>query len=168
MKQSRLRVCLFFISFLWQGANLDMSRICLLWLHVRAYVADAVDIQSFHKKFCTLELFLCTTYYNLDFLYQYKTDTTWRKYLGILLLICTMGLIKDQIILALVWGILADFWIPHEIDSWNFQHMLDWWFSEASQNLSSFRQLLFSLFHGETKGKNSKSLPRPSIVFWVV
>ena len=60
MKQSRLRVCLFFISFLWQGANLDMSRICLLWLHVRAYVADAVDIQSFHKKFCTLELFLCT------------------------------------------------------------------------------------------------------------
>ena len=39
------------------------------------------------------------------------------------------------------------FWVPHEIDSWNFQHMLDLWFSEASQNLSSFRKLLFSLFH---------------------
>jgi hypothetical protein len=37
----------------------------------------------------------------------------------------------DQIILAMVWGILADFWVPHEIDSWNFQHMLDLWFSEA-------------------------------------
>ena len=36
-------------------------------------------------------------------------------------------------------GILADFWVPHEIDSWNFQHMLDYWFFEASQNLSSFR-----------------------------
>ena len=49
-------------------------------------------------------------------------------------------------------GILADFWVLHEIDSWNFQYL---WFSEASQNLSSFRQLLFSLFHC-FKGKNSK------------
>ena len=51
----------------------------------------------------------------------------------------------------------------HKIDSWNFQHMLDLWSSEASQNLSSFRQFLFSLFHGGTKGKNWKSLQR--IVF---
>ena len=60
---------------------------------------------------------------------------------------------KDQIILAMVWGILSDFWVPHEIDSWNFQHMLDLWFSEASQNLSSFRQLLFSLCHRREKFK---------------
>ena len=66
---------------------------------------------------------------------------------------------KDQIILALVWGILADFWVPHEIDSWNFQHMLDLWFSEASQNLNSFRQLLFSLFHrGDQREKFKKTM----------
>ena len=58
-------------------------------------------------------------------------------------------------------GILADFWVPHEIDSWNFQQMLDLWFSEASQNLSSFRQLLFSLFHrGDQREKFKKSLGR--------
>ena len=62
-------------------------------------------------------------------------------------------------------GNLADFWVPHEIDSWNFQHMLDLWFSEASQNLSSFRKLLFSLFHGGDHRENSKSLPRLTIVF---
>ena len=27
--QDRQRVCLFFISFLWQGANLDVSKNCL-------------------------------------------------------------------------------------------------------------------------------------------
>ena len=64
--------------------------------------------------------------------------------------------VTTKIILALVWGILADFWVPHEIDSWNFQHMLDLWFSEASQNLSSFRQLLFSLFHGEDQREKFK------------
>ena len=36
-------------------------------------------------------------------------------------------------------GILADFWIPNEIDSLNFQHILLFWFCEASQNLSLFR-----------------------------
>ena len=45
---------------------------------------------------------------------------------------------KVQIILAIVWGILADFCVPHERDNWNVQNMLDLWFSEASQNLSSF------------------------------
>ena len=39
---------------------------------------------------------------------------------------------KDQIILATGSGILADFWVPHEIDSWNFQHMLDLKNSEAT------------------------------------
>ena len=38
----------------------------------------------------------------------------------------------------------GDFWVPNEIDSWNFQHMLLFWFREASQNLSLFRQLFFS------------------------
>jgi hypothetical protein len=60
---------------------------------------------------------------------------------------------KDQII-------LTDFWVPHEIDSWNCQHMLDLWFSDASQNF------YFHCFIGGTKGKNSKSLPRLSIVFF--
>ena len=37
----------------------------------------------------------------------------------------------------------GDFLLPNEIDSWNFQHMLHFWFRDASQNLSSFRQLFF-------------------------
>ena len=36
--------------------------------------------------------------------------------------------------------------------------MLDLWFSEASQNLNSFRQLLSSLFNRGTKGKNKKTM----------
>ena len=59
-----------------------------------------------------------------------------------------------------IWMPTCDtFWVSNEIKSWNFQHMLYLLFSEfseASQNLSSFRQLLFSLFHRGTKGKNSK------------
>ena len=55
-------------------------------------------------------------------------------------------LLKDQITLPLVWGILADFWVPHEIDSWNFQVLHCLRFRETSRNLGSFRQLL-SLFH---------------------
>ena len=38
------------------------------------------------------------------------------------------------------------FWVPNEIDSWNFQHMLHLWFREASQNLSLIRQLFFHSF----------------------
>ena len=64
---------------------------------------------------------------------------------------------KDQIILAPVWGILADFSVPHEIESCNFQNLLVFGFPETSQNLMSFRQLLFSLFHGGTKGENVKT-----------
>ena len=44
-----------------------------------------------------------------------------------------------------------------EIDSWNFQQMLDLGFCETSQNFSSFRQLFFLSFQGGTKGKNSKT-----------
>ena len=39
--------------------------------------------------------------------------------------------------------------------------MLDLWFSEASQNLSSFRQLLFSLFHSILKSFASNFLLFP-------
>jgi hypothetical protein len=39
-------------------------------------------------------------------------------------------------------GVLADFWVPNEIDSLNFQHMLLFWFREASPNLSLFRKML--------------------------
>ena len=61
---------------------------------------------------------------------------------------------KDQIILAPGRGILADFWVSHEIESCNFQNLLFFWFPETSQNLISFRQLLFSLFQ---RGKNLKT-----------
>ena len=43
-------------------------------------------------------------------------------------------------------GILADFWVPHEIESCNFQNLLVFRFPETSQNLIWFRQLLFSIF----------------------
>ena len=41
------------------------------------------------------------------------------------------------------------FWVPDDIESCNFQNLLVFGFPETSQNLMSFRQLLFSLFHGE-------------------
>ena len=43
--------------------------------------------------------------------------------------------------LAHSWGVLADFWVPNEIDSVNLQRMLLFWFLETSQNVSLFRQL---------------------------
>jgi hypothetical protein len=46
---------------------------------------------------------------------------------------------KDQIILAMVWGILADFWVPHEIESCNLQNFFVFGFPETSQNLISFK-----------------------------
>ena len=45
----------------------------------------------------------------------------------------------------------GDFLLPHEIDSWNFQHMLDFRFSEASQNLGLFRQNFSCLSHVEVR-----------------
>ena len=33
---------------------------------------------------------------------------------------------KDQITLPMVWGmILLDFWVPHEINCWDFQYLFD-------------------------------------------
>ena len=38
---------------------------------------------------------------------------------------------QGLIIFPTAGGILADFWVPNEIDSLNFQHMLLFWFREA-------------------------------------
>ena len=43
-----------------------------------------------------------------------------------------------------------------EIDTCNFQQMLDLGFSQTSQNFSSLRQLFFHSFQGRTKGKKLK------------
>ena len=70
---------------------------------------------------------------------------------------------KDQIILATGRGILADFWVPHYIESFNFQNLLVFGFPETSQNLISFRQLLFSSFQrGDPfeKSENPRNLPK--------
>ena len=63
-------------------------------------------------------------------------------------------------------GILADFWVPHEIESCNFQYWLVFGFPETSQNLISVRQLLFSIFQRggegdpEKKSKKPRNLPK--------
>ena len=49
-----------------------------------------------------------------------------------------------------------------ELEFWNLQHMLDLEFPEISQSLSSFKQLLFSLFHrGGPKEKNQITVNSP-------
>ena len=48
-----------------------------------------------------------------------------------------------------------------ELDRGNFQQVLDLGFSETSQSLSSFKQLLFFHFIGGTKGKKSKNCESP-------
>ena len=71
---------------------------------------------------------------------------------------------KDQIILAPVLGILADFWVsPLEIESSNLQNLLVFGFPETSQNLESGRQLLYSSFQrGDSlkKSENPRNLPK--------
>ena len=51
-----------------------------------------------------------------------------------------------------IWHFLDSRW-----QSCNFENLLVFGFPETSQNLMSFRQLSFSLFHGGTKGKNLKT-----------
>ena len=68
--------------------------------------------------------------------------------------------IKFQIILATGRGILADLWVPHDIEHCNFQNLLVFGFPETSQNLILFRQLLFSLFQSKV---NSFSVMYPEI-----
>ena len=57
-------------------------------------------------------------------------------------------------------------------DRWNFQQMLDLEFSETSQNLSSFRELLFSSFHKGDQRKKIKKTAETSqsytLIFWVL
>ena len=60
---------------------------------------------------------------------------------------------KNQIILATGRGILADFWVPHEIDSWIFQHMLDLWFFETSLKFELIQTTSIFIVSGGTKGK---------------
>ena len=46
------------------------------------------------------------------------------------------------------------FWVPDDKENCNFQNLLVFRFPETSQNLMTFRQLLFSLFlGGGPKGK---------------
>ena len=52
-----------------------------------------------------------------------------------------------------------------EITYWYFQRMLHLWFREASQNLSSFRELFFHSFQGGTKGKMLKNSHNYTLVF---
>ena len=53
---------------------------------------------------------------------------------------------KERTKSPLVWRIMAVFWVPHKIDSWNFQQMKMEAFPETSQTLGSFWQVLFSIF----------------------
>ena len=58
-----------------------------------------------------------------------------------------------------IWMPKCDsFWVPNEIKSCNFQHIPHLWFCEASQNLSSFRQLFF-------QGKMLKNCQNSTLVF---
>ena len=66
---------------------------------------------------------------------------------------------KDQITLPLDWGILADYWVPYEIDSWNFQNLFGLRFHEISQNLSFFCWTIF-------KRKNPKKPVKNICEFW--
>ena len=70
---------------------------------------------------------------------------------------------KDQIILTSGRGILADFWVPHEIESWDFQHVLN---LKPLKILAHLDNFYFRCFKGEDQRENSKSLPRLSIGFF--
>ena len=63
-------------------------------------------------------------------------------------------------------GILADFWVPDDIESCNFQNLLVLGFPETSQNLISFGKLLFLCFQrwgpfgkSENPQKSAKMTP---------
>ena len=52
-----------------------------------------------------------------------------------------------------------------EIETWNFQQMLDLGFSETWQNFSSFRQRFFHSFKEGTKGKMLRNCPNYTLLF---
>ena len=56
---------------------------------------------------------------------------------------CTSGK-KGNRILRYGCQAFDTFWVPDDIESCNFQNLLIFGFHETSQNLMSFRQLLFS------------------------
>ena len=66
-------------------------------------------------------------------------------------------IIKGNRILRYGCRAFDTFWVPDDIESCNFQNLLIFGFHETSQNLMSFRQLLFSLFHGGDQRKKSEN-----------
>ena len=71
--------------------------------------------------------------------------------------------IKSLIIVGPGWITLAPVWVPDDIESCKFQNLLIFGLPETSQNLMSFRQLLFSLFCGgdqREKSENPRNLPK--------
>ena len=69
----------------------------------------------------------------------------------------TQKLTKGNRILRYGCRTFDTFWVPDDIESCNFQNLLIFGFHETSQNLMSFRQLLFSLFHGGDQRKKSEN-----------
>jgi hypothetical protein len=58
---------------------------------------------------------------------------------------------------------LADFWVPDDVESCDFHNLLVLGIPETSQNLMSFRQLLFFCFMGvepREKSENPRNLPK--------
>ena len=55
-------------------------------------------------------------------------------------------MIKGLVIVGQGWIAPVPLWVPDDIESCSFQNLLVFGFSETSQNLSLFRQLLFSFF----------------------
>ena len=74
------------------------------------------------------------------------------------------NLLKDLIIVGPGLIALVPFWVPDDIESCNFHNLLVSGFPETSQNLMSFRQLLFSLFHGGVQRKKSENPKKVSNV----
>ena len=54
-------------------------------------------------------------------------------------------------------GILANFWVPHHIESCNLKNLLDLWFREASQNWAHLENFFPHSFQGGTKWKMLKN-----------
>ena len=111
--------------------------LCTLWAYFTAFVSIMWKIAALSKenKLSQLTLIYQDKLFKLHHKGQFISE--W----------------KGLIILPTAGSVLADFWVSNEIDSLNFQHMLLFWFHEASQNLSLFRQLFFH----SSKGKMLKN-----------
>ena len=89
-------------------------------------------------------------HYWMFFYKRLCTKSKWKN-------ICMSGLTKGNRILRYGCRAFDTFWVPDDIESCNFQNLLVFGFPETSQNLMSFRQLLFSLFHGGDQRKKSEN-----------